>query len=180
MRTIISATSCISLKLLPLLHSLNQPFNITYGSGEADGTLVSDTVRMGNFSVSSQPFGDVTSAQGGLLASSYPYSGLMGLAWKALAASGTTPFWQALAENGQLPQPLMAFYMKRYRDNISASQVEADGGQFDLGGTDSSLYTGSINYVAMPASDQDYWRIDVQAATVQGSAISLVSGARHL
>lgn len=152
---------------------LNQPFNITYGSGEAGGTLGQDTVTMGAFTVSSQTFGVVTQGSDQLL--SNPVSGLMGFAWKALASSGATPFWQQLAQSGKWSTPAFAVQMARYRDVQTATQVEAQGGQLDLGFINSTAYTGSINYMNISSSDEDYWRIPVNGMTVGGSSVSITS-----
>lgn len=44
---------------------------------------------------------------------STPVSGLMGLAWKSIAASGAQPFWQALAAGGSWDSPLMSLVLTR-------------------------------------------------------------------
>lgn len=127
-------------------------FNITYGSGDADGTLGTDTVSMGGFTVTDQTFGMlffpltamrasapadcecigvVTTTSADLI--SYPLSGLMGLAWQSIASSGATPFWQTLAASGKWDAPEMGVYLKRYRGDNSASQVETDGGEILFG-----------------------------------------------
>lgn len=75
--------------------------------------------------------GVVTSTSADLI--SYPLSGLMGLAWKSIASSGATPFWQALAASGDWDSPEMGVYLKRYRGDSTASQIETDGGEILFG-----------------------------------------------
>lgn len=75
--------------------------------------------------------GVVTSTSANLI--SYPLSGLMGLAWKSIASSGATPFWQTLAASGDWDSPEMGVYLKRYRGDNTASQIETDGGQILFG-----------------------------------------------
>ncbi len=128
---------------------------------------------MAGYTVSSQKFGVVTEVSTGLL--TQPYSGLMGLAFESLAASGAMPFWEELASTNQLPQPLMAFYLKRYRDDYSASAIEYNGGEMSLGYTNSSLYTGNINYISIATADQDYWRIPVSGLNIESNSITIVS-----
>ncbi|KAK6906397.1 hypothetical protein I203_100382 [Kwoniella mangroviensis CBS 8507] len=151
----------------------NSAFNISYGSGDADGYLATDTVSLAGFTVTGQTFAVVTSTTARLI--SAPLSGLMGLAWKSIASSKATPFWQALAASGSWSDPEMGFYLARYRGDNSASSVESQGGELILGGTNSSKYTGSINYISIDQSDLDYWRIPAQAVTVQGSQVSIGS-----
>jgi hypothetical protein len=67
---------------------------------------------------------------GGLLSS--PVSGLMGLAWQPLAASGATPFWQALYQGNVFDEPVMAFYLTRFQ-NVTNVQQEEPGGVFTMG-----------------------------------------------
>ncbi|ADV23137.1 endopeptidase [Cryptococcus gattii E566] len=148
-------------------------FNITYGSGDADGTLGTDTVSMGGFTVTDQTFGVVTTTSADLI--SYPLSGLMGLAWQSIASSGATPFWQTLAASGKWDAPEMGVYLKRYRGDNTASQVETDGGEILFGGLNSSLYNGSFNYISIDKSDEDYWRIPLEALTIQGNSVSISS-----
>lgn len=74
----------------------------------------------------------------------------------------------------------MTFFLERYRDDQYATQVESNGGLFTLGYLNSSLYTGSVNYVSIPTSNQDYWRIPVSGATIQGSSVSIVSKLDHV
>jgi len=153
--------------------SLNTPFNITYGSGQAAGTLVEDTVTMAGYTVKNQKFGAVDQVSNGLL--TQPYSGLIGLAFQAIASSGAMPFWQQLAVSNQLPAQLMAFFLRRYRDDNFAQPVETSGGEFTLGYTNSSLYVGDINYVDIPSQNEDYWRIATQGLNVQSHSVSIVS-----
>lgn len=75
--------------------------------------------------------GVVTTTSDNLI--SYPLSGLMGLAWRSIASSGATPFWQTLAASGKWDAPEMGVYLKRYRGDNSASQVETDGGEILFG-----------------------------------------------
>ena len=83
-----------------------------------------------------------------------PVSGIMGLAFSAITETGSTPFWQALGN--QLAAPEMAFYFTRFKDDSSA-QEEEPGGVFTLGGTNSTLFTGDIEFLAMPAGIPTYW-----------------------
>ncbi|OCF32449.1 endopeptidase [Kwoniella heveanensis BCC8398] len=151
----------------------NAAFNISYGSGDADGFLASDTVELAGFTVTGQTFAIVTTTTARLI--SAPLSGLMGLAWKAIASSKATPFWQALAASGSWTDPEFAFYLARYRGDNTASSVEEQGGEMVLGGTNTSQYTGSINYIDIAEADLDYWRIPVEALNVQSSSITITS-----
>jgi hypothetical protein len=68
----------------------------------------------------------------------------------------------------------MAFQLTRYL-NDSGVQTEEPGGSFSMGFTNSSLYTGDIDYVNMPVQGS-YWILPLSSVNVQGNTISLPSG----
>lgn len=67
---------------------------------------------MAGFSVPDQVFGVCDVISSGLV--SDPVSGLLGLAWESIAASGAMPFWQTLVAGGAWDEPLMAFQLTRF------------------------------------------------------------------
>ena len=84
-------------------------------------------------------------------------SGIMGLAFEALASTESTPFWQVLLNNNQLASPEMAFWLTRELDNRNAKELEF-GGEFTLGGVNQTLFTGDIEFINMPAlRTQTFW-----------------------
>jgi len=135
--------------------------------------LGKDVVQMAGFSVPNQIFGVCSSVSTGLLDA--PVSGLMGLAWKSIASSGATPFWQTLVGGGAWDQPLMAFQLTRFV-NQSASDALEPGGTFTLGAVNSSLYTGDIDYVDIPSDAINFWTLPVTTLTVQGTSVPVGSG----
>jgi len=151
----------------------SEPFSIQYGSGAAEGVLGSDTVQMAGFSVSNQVFGVCDAVSSGLLTS--PVSGLLGLGWQALASSNASPLWQTLAGNGAWDSPLMAFFLTRYQNDTSVQALEP-GGSFTMGFTDTSLFSGEIEYIDIPSGEEAYWTLPMTEITVQGSSITLSSG----
>ncbi|KIM53136.1 hypothetical protein SCLCIDRAFT_139594 [Scleroderma citrinum Foug A] len=155
------------------LKNLSQPFQIQYGSGQAAGYLVQDVVQMAGFSVSNQVFAAVDQISSGLLTS--PVSGLLGLAWQTIAASGATPFWQTLASSsGTWTDPVMSFQLTRF---LNATNVKDDepGGTFTMGFVNSSLYTGTIDYQNIPVTPS-YWLLTMSSMTVQGKSITIPTG----
>lgn len=92
-------------------HNQSTPFDITYGSGRAEGYLGMDAVQMANFSVSNQVFALCNRVSSGLL--NNPVSGLLGLAFQTIASSKAMPFWQTLVSEGAWDEPLMAFHLTR-------------------------------------------------------------------
>lgn len=148
------------------------PFQITYGSGRAAGTLGQDKIQMAGFSVDNQVFAVCDRVSSGLL--NNPVSGLLGLGWAAIAASGATPLWETLAASGAWDQPLMSFQLTRFQNDDNAGTLEP-GGTFTMGFTDTSLYTGSIDYQPLVGTPS-YWLLPLTSLTVQGTSIPLPTG----
>ncbi|KAF9785153.1 acid protease, partial [Thelephora terrestris] len=153
--------------------NLTTSFSITYGSGNAQGSLGKDVVQLAGFSVPNQVFAVCDVISNGLLQS--PISGLMGLAWQSIASSGAEPFWQTLASSGTWDEPVMAFQISRF-SNISQARTLEPGGTFTMGALNSSLYTGDVDYVNLPQDAVTYWTLPLTSLTVQGNSVSLGTG----
>jgi cathepsin D len=158
-----------TFKGTPTSSSSNAEISIGYGSGAVQGTLGSDTVTMGGFTVPSQTFLSVDAMTSGLVDA--PVSGLMGLAFDSLASTQATPFWQAVTNNNQLSAPEMSFWLARDANPSSATSL-APGGIFTLGGTNSSLFSGDIEFLDL-ASTPSFWLLSLSSITVNGAAVTL-------
>ncbi|KAF8997399.1 aspartic peptidase domain-containing protein [Cyathus striatus] len=160
---------------LKQLTTANSPeTQIQYGTGQVAGAMVSDTVSMGGFTIADQTFLAVDDVSQELLFGSV--SGIMGLAFSAIASTQATPFWEALSDGNQLSSPEMSFWLTRFLNDTTAT-VEEPGGVFTLGGTNSSLFTGDIEFINMPATTQPtFWLLTVSAVTVQGKSVTISTG----
>lgn len=142
--------------------STGQPVRvtITYGSGNVAGELVRDTVTMGGFQVQRQPWLLVDQTSASLLDGSD--AGILGLAFSTIANTGSTPFWQSLAQGGQFSTPEMSFWLTRLLNNNNA-QPEDFGGVFTLGGQNKTLYKGDVEFLPLvtSAGRQTYWLLTV-------------------
>lgn len=172
-----SCTSCDSTTPLfapsksSSITSANADTSIRYGSGTVAGTIAQDVVSMGNFTVQSQTLLAVDRLTSGLLEGSA--SGIMGLAFSAIASTRSTPFWQGLGS--QLSASEMAFYLTRFNDDSNAKDEEP-GGVFTLGGTNSTLFTGDIEFINMPSGTPTFWLLTMSAITVQGQSVQITTG----
>ena len=135
---------------------------IQYGSGAVAGTLAQDIVNMNGFTVNPQTFLVVNQMTDGLLDGET--SGIIGLAFQALASTQAVPFWQALLNAGQFAQPEMSFFLTRFLDDRSASNSEP-GGFLTLGGTNSTLFTGDIEFLDLASTESvnsaTFWLLEV-------------------
>ncbi|KAJ3563090.1 hypothetical protein NP233_g9166 [Leucocoprinus birnbaumii] len=153
---------------------IGRKIQLRYGIGDVNGTIVSDTISMGGFTITDQTFVQVDRISEGLTDS--PRSGLMGLAFSTIAITHATPFWEALSNGGQLQKKEMSFWLKRLGDDASAPNV-ASGGVFTLGGTNTKYFSGEIEFIDMPqVSTPTYWFLSMTNVTVQGRSIPISTG----
>ncbi|KAF9808862.1 hypothetical protein IEO21_07727 [Rhodonia placenta] len=132
-------------------------FSISYGDGSAaSGPIYTDDVSVAGVSVTGQTFSAVTSESGNLVGS--PSDGLMGMAWPALSKLDADPFFWTAISQGVVSEGVFSFYLSD------------SGSELYLGGTDSSLYSGDLEYHDLVAS-AGYWTIGGASAIVNGQTV---------
>lgn len=113
-----------------------------------------------------------------------PVSGVVGVGRQARWCADVKPDRQALYESNVLDEPLMAFYLTRFR-NVTGAQAQEPGGVFTLGlsryhntacpsshacmtgSTNTSLYTGQIDYQDIPSSFISSWTLAIKNLTIR-------------
>ncbi|KAI9571567.1 aspartic peptidase domain-containing protein [Boletus coccyginus] len=139
---------------------------ISYGSGSVRGYVSQDTVNFAGFSIANQPLLSVSTVSSDMIDDGL--SGIMGLGFETISAIKGTPFWQTLSNEGVLSFPC------RYVDQDPLDT--APGGTLTLGGTNTSLYSGDIEFIDMPnGTTPSYWLQQLQSLTVQGKSIAISS-----
>ncbi|KAJ3904047.1 aspartic peptidase domain-containing protein [Lentinula edodes] len=139
---------------------------IQYGSGAVAGALAQETVELGGFTVQGQTFLLADELTSGLLDG--PVSGIMGLGFEAIASTDSTPFWQALVNAGDLSSPEMSFWLARESSSSSTTTVDGDtevpGGVFTLGGTNTSLFSGNVEFLDTQGTPS-FWLLNMNGVT---------------
>jgi cathepsin D len=98
----------------------------------------------------------------------------MGLGFQSLASTGAVPWWVQASSAWTNPQ--MSFYMTRFRDTNNGRN-DQPGGQFTMGGTNTSLYNGAINYVNLVKAQ--YWTIPMTSLGTNGGTPIALSGSNQ-
>ncbi|KAJ3983196.1 acid protease [Lentinula detonsa] len=153
---------------------------IQYGSGAVAGTLAQDTVEFDGFTVQGQTFLLADDLTDGLLDG--PVSGIMGLAFQSIASTESTPFWQALVNAGDLSIPEMSFWLARESNETGSTttvdgDTEVPGGVFTLGGSNTSLFSGDIEFLDTQGTPS-FWLLNMNSLTVQSQSVSLGSSSQ--
>jgi cathepsin D len=95
----------------------------------------------------------------------------MGFGFQTIASTKAVPFWQTLFNNKQFSQPSISFWLNRFSDVPTATPEEQNGGALTLGGTNSSLFAGNIEFLDMPSgTTPSFWFL-----SMSGVQLSLVT-----
>ncbi|KAI7887375.1 acid protease [Lichtheimia hyalospora FSU 10163] len=145
-----------------------EPFRITYGIGNANGSYARDTVHLGQLQVEKQQFGlakltdnivapgqDMEAIAANDMDNDHMSNGIFGLGYPGLtAAKKYDPFVFSLAKQGLLNEPVFSIHMGSLFDKGWA-------GDLLLGGIDSTKYRGNLVYAPVrPGSSGEpltYW-----------------------
>jgi hypothetical protein len=137
-------------------------FKIQYGSGPVSGNFSVDSVTVGDVTVTSQIFAEVTDASGlGLAYALGKFDGILGMAYQSIAVGGVMPVFQTMLKEGVIDQPIFGVYL---------SNDDQTPGELDIGGTDSAHYTGSLQYV--PVTSQTYWETKLDSMMLGGKDVT--------
>ncbi len=171
-----NATGCTSIPTYNMTYSnastaTGKSFSVKYGSGSASGDMYTDYVSFGGYNVSGQGFALCDTVSDDLLNGNI--SGLFGLGWEALAASGVVPWWENLYVAGVLPFPGFAFSLSRFSNVTTASLIEP-GGALTFGYLNESVYDPTtLAFVDIPDGLESYWVIPMDALTINATNVTL-------
>ncbi|EME28336.1 aspartyl protease isoform 1 [Galdieria sulphuraria] len=138
-------------------------FFIEYGDGTtATGALYQDIVTVGEYSVQATFAGADTETANFLVGKA---AGVLGLAYSSLSCNPTciSPVFHQLVESFSLP-------------NIFSVLINQDIGAFVVGGVNSSLYEGPIEYSSL-ANEQNpqFYDVTIESVQVNSNSLSIPS-----
>ncbi|PCH34196.1 family A1 protease [Wolfiporia cocos MD-104 SS10] len=145
--------------------------SVSYGSGSFSGTEYEDTVTLGSLTIQKQSFGVASQAEGFSGVDGIIGIGPVDLTEDTVNGVDEVPtVTDNLYSQGQISENLVSVYF------APTTSEDDTNGELTFGGTDSSKYTGSINYVdttsTSPASY--YWGID-ESITYGSSGETILS-----
>jgi hypothetical protein len=162
-------------------------FDISYGSGDVAGYVASETFTIAQHEVTGQTFAVATDVGSGLLDGTT--DGIVGLGFSSLSVDGAEPIWQSAGETE------FSFYLEEDTSTASttggssggggqgnpgvpgrrkrATSTTSPGGIFTLGGANTSLYTGDINWLTV--TEEAYWTVQLGGISLQGYSAGIGS-----
>ncbi|CAO1633336.1 unnamed protein product [Jaminaea pallidilutea] len=169
-------------------------FNIEYGSGQVSGYMATDKFTFADHTVANQPFAVGTTVSSNL--QDQTTAGIAGLGFQSLSVSGSGPFWQLAGET-----EFSFYLQRATQTSSSSSSGGGGGGEggggggtggpgslpgkkraltvsstspggvFTLGGRNSSLFQGDINW--SDVISKTYWLITLGGIGVSNSDIDI-------
>jgi len=136
-------------------------FRLHYGSGAVSGHFCTDAVAIGGLELSEYTFAEVSDTSGIGGWKDMTFDGILGLGFQALARGRGPTVMQALAESGQLEEPVFGFYLAANRP-----------GELVLGGVDPSHIVGDFTWVGV--THPSYWSVALDAVKL-GDLLTLTS-----
>ncbi|KAI0701567.1 aspartic protease [Cerioporus squamosus] len=135
----------------------NGTFSIHYADNStSSGPIYTDKVTVGGVTVTGQ-FLSAVKTESSQLAQE-PTDGVLGLAWPSISDLNSDPFF------------FTAIYQSAVKEGAFAFKLASHGSELCIGGTNSKLYSGPIEY--HPIISQDYWQIDNGSVSLNGTAVS--------
>ncbi|XP_004525556.1 lysosomal aspartic protease-like [Ceratitis capitata] len=138
-----------------------EAFSIEYGSGSLSGFLSQDTVRVAGLTISNQVFAEAVQEPGTTFVNSN-FDGILGMGYQTISIDDVVPPFYNMWTQGLISSDVFSFYLAR-------NGTSSEGGQMILGGSDSSLYEGSLTYVSV--STQGYWQFSLGGATIDSETM---------
>uniref|UniRef100_A0A8D0ZF76 Peptidase A1 domain-containing protein n=1 Tax=Sus scrofa TaxID=9823 RepID=A0A8D0ZF76_PIG len=148
--------------------SSNRTVKLAPHSGLVSGLLGYDTVQIGRFKSENQAFGLSQSEPVKELENAF-FDGVLGLGYPSLAIQGTTPVFDNLRKQGQIPEPVFALYL---------STNTKKGSVLMIGGVDNNFFTGNLKWV--PLSARNYWQITLDRITWRGVVVGCTRGCQAI
>jgi len=131
-------------------------FKIEYGDkSTVSGPIFEDDVTVAGVKSTGQTFSAVTTLSS--LFNDDPLDGILGLAFQSISNLNAAPFFQNAFSEGAVPKNAFSF------------KLASSGSSLYLGGSDSKLYSGSIEY--HPVADSGFWQAKGAKAIVNGKTV---------
>lgn len=144
----------------------NQPFNVTYGSGEVSGDIVTDNVAIAGLQLNTHTFGVANTESVQFSSDATPFDGLMGLAQSTLSEQGVDTPVESLSKAGLIPATITSFKLGRVAD------ADNDG-EVTFGSLDTSKFDQNSLVTFDNVNQEGFWEGAMDAVTVGGQDLGL-------
>lgn len=130
-------------------------FEIMYGSGALTGYVSQDVVTVSGLTIQNQVFAEATNPGPNFITTAF--DGIFGLGFQEIAVDNIVPPFYNMIQQGLIPKPLFSVWLDR-------NESDPNGGEVIFGGSDSSKYSGELQYV--PISQAGYWQFNMDGGSI--------------
>lgn len=148
------APSCLKhrrfkIKNSKTFHRTSTEMKVTFGSGDIQGQIVEDTVRLGPVSVLSQRWGAVGDEHGNVF--DLNFEGLLGLSLPKLSSDTYVPLFDNIIKQERLEKNKFSFY---YSSNEKSAVVFGEPGE--------QYFHAPIQYILIDKRSPGYWQVEMK------------------
>ncbi|CAD8180988.1 unnamed protein product [Paramecium octaurelia] len=136
---------------------LGYALNVQFGTGDLNGEVNSDVVKLGEIEVEDQNIAEIVEENGAVFQNS-GFDGIVGLAYPSMAAYNLNPLFDNIMKQKKLQSNQFSFYM--------SNKVNSYESQLTFGGYDVTKLDGPVHY--HPVIDKYYWTIKAENILVNG------------
>jgi len=147
-------------------NNTGQPFQVTYGTGSVSGTIVTDNVVIGNFSLPAHTFGVGNNESVQFSSNAVPLDGLMGLAQSSLSQQKVSTPIESLQQAGLVEKAILGYRIPRLADGSL-------DGEITFGALDTTKFDPQTLVTVNSVSNVGFWEAPMDAVTVNGQNAQL-------
>jgi hypothetical protein len=148
-------------------NNTGQSFQVTYGTGSVSGTIVTDNVVIGNFSLPAHTFGVANNESVQFSSNAVPLDGLMGLAQSSLSQQKVLTPIESMQQAGLMEKAIVGYRIPRLADNLN-------DGEITFGALDTTKFDPQTLVTVNSVSQTGFWEAPMDAVTVNGQNAQLL------
>ncbi|KAJ7086112.1 aspartic peptidase A1 [Mycena belliarum] len=141
-------------------------WNISYGSGQVSGTMVSDQVEIAGLELRNHSFGVARRESAQFTPDDIPLDGMLGCAKSILSKQQTPTLVEALRSAGMIARNIISYKIPRVSDG-------KNDGEIALGGMNPARYDASSVARVKNVNTGGFWEADLDAVKVNGADVKL-------
>lgn len=141
-------------------------FQVTYGTGNVAGTVITDNVSIAGLNLTGHQFGVADQESDDFADNSVPFDGLMGLALSTISEQGVPTPPESLAAAGLISDAITSFKISREADNLN-------DGEITFGGLDPTKFVANTLTTFDNVNTEGFWEGAMTAVTVDGTDTGL-------
>ncbi|EJD49755.1 acid protease [Auricularia subglabra TFB-10046 SS5] len=141
-------------------------FAVQYGSGDVNGTIITDDIGIGGLKLTAHTFGVATQESVDFSDNGTPFDGLMGLAQSILSQQGVLTPPEALAKQGLINDAIVSYKISRLSDGLNDGQVT-------FGGLDDTKFDPQTLVAGDNINQDGFWELPVDGISVDGGDLGL-------